>query len=123
MGILEARIPFQHKEYQAGERDSHGNKIGGYPDPPVTRYAISVYPMMASTTRGDYISPTVVVRTQTDIIIDVEDPSVFHAQDEIEIAGVKFKVQGRPEYSSWDAMPIDGYADIVPGNIHVKRVT
>lgn len=122
MAILEARIPLQHKVYQAGERDSHGNRIGTFADP-VTRYAISLYPLSASTTRSDYVSPDVVARTETDIMMDVEDPSVYKAQDEIVFVGLTFKVQGQPEFSSWDAMPIDGYADIVPGTVHIRRVT
>ena len=122
MGIFVARIPFEHKEFQPGARDSHGNKTGAYSDP-VTRYAISAYPTSASTRRDDYVSPDVVARTETDIIIDVEDSSIFKAQDLVVLAGVQFKVQGTPRYSSWDNMPIDGYADIVPSQIHVKRVT
>ena len=123
MSILEARIPFQHKVWNGNaERDSHGNKTGAY-DNPVTRYAISVYPMMASTTRNDIVSPDVVVRTETDILIDVDDPSVYGAQDIIVMDGIQFKVQGQPGFSSWDFMPIDGYADIVPGRIHARRVT
>lgn len=123
MSILEARIPFLHMVYRAdGERDSHGNKTGSYDDP-VERMAISVYPLSASTTRDDVVNPNVVVRTETDVVIDVDDPSIFGAQDKVELLGVMFKVQGQPAFSSWDNMPIDGYADIVPGNIHVQRVT
>ena len=124
MGIFEPRIPFQHKVYQTtGERDSHGNKVGGYPDPAIERKAIAAYPTSASTRRDDYISPDVVARTETDIIIDVEDSSIFKPQDLVILAGVQFKVQGTPQYSSWDHMPIDGYADIVPSQVHCKRVT
>jgi hypothetical protein len=123
MGIFVPRIPFQHKVYRPdGQRDSHGNRTGGF-DPPVERLAISAYPLMSSTRRDDYVAPDVVARTETDIIIDVEDSSIFKPQDVVILAGVSFKVQGTPQYSSWDHMPIDGYADIVPSQVHCKRVT
>jgi len=124
MSILEARIPFQHKVWQEGTtRDSHGNKVAGFSPTLIDRLAIDVYPMNSSVGRSDYISPDVVARTETDVMLGVDDASVFGAQDQIILFGVTFKVQGQPQFSTWDYMPIDGYADLVPDVLHVKRVT
>lgn len=123
MSILEANIPFLHRVWVEGaERDSHGNLKGALSDP-IPRKAIQIYPATSTISRSDMVNPNVVVRTETDIFIDVDDPSLYGARDEVEVFGVKFKVQGDPGLTGWDAMPISGYSDLVPGQIHVKRVT
>jgi len=123
MSLFEAKIPFLHYVWQEStQRDSHGNKTGQF-GIPILRYAVQLYPAAATINRSDMVNPNVVVRTETDIIIDVDDASVFDARDEVDLDGVRFKVQGQPQFSSYDALPIDGYSDLIPEQLHVKRVT
>lgn len=123
MPIFEANIPILHRVWsQSGGNDSHGNPIGGL-GAPVQRYAISIYPANKTLNRNDVVSPNVVARTETDIMVDVDDASIYHNQDQIIIDGIAFNIQGEPGLMGWDAMPISGYADIVPSGIHCKRVT
>lgn len=123
MSLFEAKIPFLHYVWQEStQRDSHGNKTGQF-GIPILRHAVQLYPAAATINRSDMVNPNVVVRTETDIIIDVDDASVFGARDEVDLDGVRFKVQGQPQFSSYDALPIDGYSDLIPEQLHVKRVT
>lgn len=123
MSILEANIPVQHQVWtDSTERDSHGNKVGSYA-PPVERKVIGIWPASASVSRSDVVNPNVVARTETDVMLDVDNPSIYGAKDLVIIDGFKFKVQAQPQFSNWDNMPIAGYADLVPGQVHVKRVT
>lgn len=123
MSVFEATIPFSHQIWQESEeRDSHGNKTGTFSNP-IARMAISIYPASGVINRSDVVNPNVVVRTETDLLIDVDDPSLFGAQDIVTVFGVKFKVQGQPGLTGWDTMPWQGYSDLVPGQIHVKRMT
>jgi hypothetical protein len=123
MSLLEAKIPFQHQIWQEiEERDSHGNKKGTYSNP-IARMAVSIYPANSTLSRGDIVNPNVVVRNETDIHLFVDDSSLFGAQDLVILDGLKFKVQGQPAFASWDLMPIEGYADLVPDALYVKRVT
>lgn len=124
MSILEARIPVLHHVWvDTDERNSHGNKVGGFASDPVPRKVIQVYPASGTINRSDVVNPNVVVRTQTDLMLDVDDPSVYGPRDEVTILGVRFKVQGTPGLTSYDMLPIEGYADIVPAQVHIKRVT
>jgi hypothetical protein len=123
MPILESNIPVLHRSWtNATSIDSHGNKIGGL-GAPVQRWVIAIYPASATLSRDDYMSPNVVARSETDIMVDVDDASIYHNQDQILIAGFAFDVQGEPALMGWDAMPIAGYADIVPSSVHCRRVT
>lgn len=121
--ILEAKIPFLHRVWQeSSTKDAHGNKTGQFADP-VQRFAIQIYPANATISRSDFVSPTVVARTETDIFIDVDDASIFGERDRVVLEGKDFKVQGQPEFNTRDLLPIKGYEDIVPDTIYVKRVT
>lgn len=123
MSLFEAKIPFLHKVWvDDGTRDSHGNKTGHFADP-VQKYAVQIYPANSTISRSDMVNPNVVARTETDIMLDVDSPEDFNKLDEIVLAGLTFKVQGDPEFGSWDMLPISGYSDLVPGSIHVKRTT
>jgi hypothetical protein len=123
MSLLEAKIPFLHQIWQESEtRDSHGNKTGTYSNS-IPRMAVSLYPANSTLNKGDMVNPNVVVRNETDIMLFVDDASLFGAQDLVIFEGLKFKVQGQPQFGTWDYMPIDGYADLVPEQLHIKRVT
>lgn len=123
MSLLEAKIPFLHYIWSdTVVRDSHGNKVGNFSEP-VLRHAIQLYPAGGMMNRNDVVNPNVVVRTETDLLLDVDDSSIFGARDEVEIDGLRFKVQGQPDFSTYDALPISGYSDLVPDQLHVKRVT
>lgn len=123
MSLFEAKIPFLHYVWSdTTTRDLHGNKTGGF-SAPIMRYAVQLYPANGMMNRSDMVNPNVVVRTETDILIDVDDASLFGARDEVELDGLRFKVQGQPDFMTYDALPIDGYSDLVPDQIHVKRTT
>lgn len=123
MAILESRIPVMHRVWSSEiSKDSHGNRIGAL-GAPIQRYVIAIYPASATLSRDDYMSPNVVARSETDIMVDVDDASIYHNQDQIIIDGIAFDVQGEPALMGWDAMPIAGYADIVPSSVHCRRVT
>lgn len=123
MAILEPHIPMLHRVWSdTGSKDEHGNTIGGLGEP-IQRYAISIYPASATLSRDDMVSPNVVARTETDIMVDVDDATLYHNRDQLIIAGIAFNVQGEPSLMGWDTMPIDGYADLVPSGVHCRRVT
>lgn len=124
MSLFEAKLPFLHHIWQeSSTRDSHGNRTGQFITPPAQRYAVQLYPGGGQINRNDVVNPNVVVRTETDIIMDVDDASIFGPRDEVTIDGVRFKVQGQPGFNSYDALPLSGYSELVPDQLHVKRTT
>ena len=123
MTIFDANIPLLHRSWIEGtEKDSHGNVEGGLGDP-VPRKAIAIWPTNRTLMRGDVVSPNVVARTETDIMVAVDDASIYHNRDQIIVYDMAFNIQGEPGLSGWDAMPISGYEDMVPSEVHAKRVT
>jgi hypothetical protein len=122
-GPLVPRYPMQHRVWvDTDAKDSHGNVIGELAEP-VDRLFILCYPANRTLGVDDVVSPNVVARTETDIMVDVHDPETYHNRDQLIIDGIAFNIQGEPGLMGWDKMPFEGYASMVPSSIHCQRVT
>lgn len=129
VGILPATISFQHRVWTPGAADIHGNPTGAL-GAPINRLAIACYPMHFRNPHTDPISADYVARTETDILVDVPDASLFKKLDQLIFAmelpfatdtGIAFEVQGLPV--NWGLnMPIQAFGRLFPGVVHGRRV-
>lgn len=121
---LKAEIPVQHKVWvEDAHKDAHGNTTGDYAEP-VTRYAQAYYPLGWETGAPDVISADYEARLEFNIEMLVPDASVYHKRDLVEINGLAYEVQSIP-YDWSQGLPsfARGYAEMLGGTVHCRRVT
>lgn len=97
---------------------------GTYADP-ITRYAYQFYPARWQRPVPDPVDTEDYDRTVQNMILDIADPSVYKKRDQVEIDGVVYTVQGRPEAESWSNgnQLMSEYDKFFGGQILVRRVT
>lgn len=125
MAVLPATVPIQHRVWTANtDPVRHGQSGEGTLAEPVQRFAIQVYPMSWTNPDQDPITVDAAGRTVTDLLVDVEDPSLYKKNDEILINGVSFVVQGLPGFDDVAMGPLPEFEDLLGGGtVHVRRVT
>lgn len=119
MAMFPARIPFNHFPWVTEPGvDSHGNERGAVSETPKRRMAIALYPHAAD----EPVSVETVARYVTQMFVLVKDPSLFGERDEIEIGGVRFRVDGDKTSGDWRNGPWPRYNRLFGGRFKVTRV-
>jgi len=122
MTIFDANLDIDHQAVVATGIDTHGNETFGYPNPPVARKAIAIYPISWTRPRRDPVEVETVARTETQLLVDVPDATIYKKNDRVFIFGESFKVENRPR--NWgDDAPFGLDASMFGGTVHVLRVT
>lgn len=125
MAVLRAQVPIQHRSFIPNtDPVRHGQAGEGTLADPVQRFAIQIYPMSWTNPDQDPITIDAAGRTVTDLLVDVEDPSIYKKNDEILINDVSFVVQGLPGFDDVALGPLPEFDDLLGGGtVHVRRVT
>lgn len=80
-----------------------------------------MYPKRWGAPRPDISTEEVTALTDTDMMLDVPDATVYKRRDTVEINGISYVVQGRPE--DWaDDQIMSEYDDMFGGTVLVRRV-
>ena len=96
MTLIPALIPFQHLVWSpTGVKDDHGNDPGKMSDP-IDHKAIEIHPLHWRNPHVDPISADYMDRTETDILIEVEEPGLYKKLDQVIVNGIDYDVQGIP---------------------------
>jgi hypothetical protein len=122
MTLLDADKDIGHQVCISTGTDSHGNETFGYPNPPIPRKAIAIYPESWARPRPDPVDVETLARTMTNLLIDVPDATIFKKNDRILIFGKSFRVQNDPRNWGSDA-PFGLDASMFGGTVHVERTT
>lgn len=122
MAVLEAEIPVAHRVFvPGGGTGRHGSAQEGTLSDPITRYAYQMYPKRWGTPRNDVTTPEIEAVTSTDMMLDVPDATVYKKRDTVEINGVSYVVQGRPE--DWEgAQMMPEYDGLFGGTVLMRRI-
>lgn len=119
MPVFPARIPFDLYKYVGdGGRDAHGNSTGRLSDTPIPQRAIAFYPHNSQ----EPVSSETVARYITELFVLVKNPQDFGEQDEIEIRGVRFQVDGDESAGDWRDGPWPRYNRLFGGRFKATRV-
>jgi len=121
MTTLLANIAVQHQVWgDTGTKDSHNRTIYTH-GPIIKRMAIAIYPLHRIARRD----PTTVeyeARTETDLLVDVPDATVYHKNDRVLLKGTAYLVQNEPRNHGGDD-PFGFDKTLFGGTVHLKRVT
>lgn len=103
----------------------HGQAAEGTLADPVQRFVYQIYPARWQRPVPDPINIEDLARTETNLLMDVPDSSVYKNQDQVLVKGKAFVVQANPEFESWgDGMQImSEYDDMFGGTVLIRRVT
>lgn len=119
MPVFPARLPFDHYKWQPGTgQDTHGNDRGQLSETPIPRMAIAFYPHNSQ----EPVSADTVTRYVTELFVLVKNPELFGEQDEIEIRGVRFQVDGDESAGDWRDGPWPRYNRLFGGRFKATRV-
>ena len=123
MRIFRGVHPIDHYPWHPipGQRDGHGNQRGELADVPTPRKAIAFYSEGNSQNR-EPVTAEYAARYLSRLTMLVEDPSVFGHQDEIEIAGTRYEIDGDPAEGDWRNGPFPVVNHLFGGELHLKRV-
>lgn len=121
MSIFPATIPVQHQVWtDTGNKDSHNKTIYNFA-PPVARMVIAVHPMRRMP-RRDPVTVEYEARTETDLVVEVPDATIYSKNDRVLIKGEAFLVQNDPR--NWGGDDPFGFdKTMFGGSLHVKRIT
>ncbi|QBP29673.1 head-to-tail stopper [Mycobacterium phage Typha] len=103
-----------------GLTDTHGNVIGTVSTDPVPRKVIAIYPNgtpFEANHSIDYVE-----RDVSFLIMLVRKPELYHAQDEVEINGRRFQVQGEGEDLDYRRSPWPNVTKAFGGQVLIRRV-
>lgn len=122
--FLPSVTAIQHLYWNASNTtDAHGNPTGGYSDP-VNENIICWWVLERRTWAEDPVDPDVVARTEDDIHMLVNDPSIYTKRDRVIVNGLLFEVQGVPtDWSSGLPFQAASYGMLVGGEVHARRVS
>lgn len=127
MAVLDAEVPVMHRAWvqNSGSQPRHGQAAEGTLSDPVERFVYQIYPARWQRPVPDPINIEDLARTETNLLMDVPDSSIYKNQDQVLVNGKAFVVQGRPEFESWgDGMQImSEYDDMFGGTVLIRRVT
>jgi hypothetical protein len=127
MAVVDAEVPVLHRVWvpNSGPVTRHGQASEGTYADPIERFVYQVYPARWQRPVPDPINIEDLARTETNLLMDVPDSSVYKNQDRVLINGVAFVVQGKPEFEDWgDGMQImSSYDDMFGGQVLIRRVT
>jgi hypothetical protein len=127
MAVLDAEVPVAHRVFipNDGTPGRHGSSQEGTYSDPITRYAYQVYPTRWQRPIPDPVDIESLTRTETNLLMDVPDPSVYKKRDQVQVNGFAFEVQGLPDFGGWgDGMQImSEYDDMFGGSVLIRRVT
>lgn len=119
MAVYPARLPFDHYKWVPEEGlDNRGNARGHLSDTAIPRKAIAFYPHNSQ----EPVSAETVARYITELFILVKNPQEFGEQDEIEIRGVRFQVDGDESAGDWRDGPWPRYNRLFGGRFKATRV-
>lgn len=119
MAVFPARIKFdQYRWIAEAGRDIHGNPEGRLSDTPIPRRAIALYPHNSQ----EPVSAEWAARYITELFVLVKNPEEFGEQDEIEIRGVRFQVDGDESAGDWRDGPWPRYNRLFGGRFKATRV-
>lgn len=122
MAVLDAEVPVMHRVFVLGTNTGrHGSAQEGTLSDPIPRFAYQIYAKRWGTPRTDITTTEIEVGTTTDMLLDVPDATVYKKRDTVEISGVSYEVQGRPEDWAGDQMMPD-YDDMFGGTVLIRRV-
>lgn len=122
MRIFRGVHPFDHYPWLPGEEaDAHGNAVGAVADVPVPRKAIAFYPT-GNSQRREPVTAEHAARYLSRLTMLVEDGSPFTHQDEVEIAGTRYEVDGDPAEGDWSKGPFPVVNKLFGAEIHLVRV-
>lgn len=127
MPVLEAQVPVMHRSWvqNSGPQPRHGQAAEGVLADPVQRFIYQVFPARWQRPTPDPINIEDLQRVDTNLLMDVPDPTVYKNQDQVLINGKSFVVQGNPEFEGWgDGLQImSEYDDMFGGQVLIRRVT
>lgn len=122
MSLIDATIPIGHQVAIVTGQDSHGNDVVGYPNPPIQRMAIAIYPPTFQRAKPDPVTVEEAERTETELFVEVPDATLYKKPDRVLLSGVSYRVEGLPRNWGSDA-PFGFDAEMFGGTLHVRRVT
>jgi hypothetical protein len=127
MAVLEAEVPVQHRVWvqNSGPQPRHGQAAEGIYSDPIDRFIYQVYPARWQRPIPDPINIEDLGRTDTNLLMDAPDATVYKNQDQVLINGIAFVVQGNPGFEDWgDGLQImSSYDDMFGGTVLIRRVT
>lgn len=108
----------------SGPQTRHGMTDEGTLSDPITRYAFQFYPARWQRPVPDPVDTEDYDRSISNMILDTPEPSMYKKRDQIEVDGVAYLVQGRPEAESWSNgnQLMSQYDSFFGGQILVRRV-
>lgn len=122
MSIFDANLDIGHQQSLPTGTDTHNNPTYGYPNPAIPRKAIAIYLESWGRPKPDPVDVETLARTQTNLLVDVPDATIFKKNDRILIFGKSFRVQNDPR--NWgDDAPFNIDPSMFGGTIHCERVT
>lgn len=127
MAVLDAEVPVMHRVWvqNSAPQPRHGQTAEGELSEPVERFVYQIYPARWQRPVPDPINIEDLSRTETNLIMDVPDSSVYKNQDQVLVNGIAFVVQGLPAFEDWgDGRQImNTYDDMFGGQVLIRRVT
>lgn len=121
MSIVGANIHVQHQVWMStGTKDSHGRVIYTH-GPVIPRMVEAIYPLHMRP-RRDPVTVEYEARTETDLLMDVPDATVYNKNDRVVVGGKSYLVQNDPR--NWGGDDPFGFdSTMFGGTVHLKRVT
>lgn len=121
MSIFAANIGVQHQVWtKTGTKDSHNKDIYTH-GPVIPRAVIAVHPLHRIA-RHDPTTVEYEARTETDLLMEVPDATLYSKNDRVLLYGKAFLVQNDPR--NWGGDDPFGFdVSTFGGTVHIKRVT